>query len=142
MMFVSLTRLRIRSFRFLPQFLFHMVCTLRQVRKANGFQRGMLLADRHRAFWTLTGWSDETSMREYMSAGAHKTVMPRLLNWCDEASVAHWTQSEQELPSWDEADRRMRESGRPSKVRNPSPSHAALTYTPPRSTASARIRRA
>lgn len=140
MIFVSLTRLRIRSVRFLPLFLVHMLATVRQVKKAPGFQHGALLADRRWTFWTLTAWDDQESMRQYITTGSHKAAMPRLLNWCDEASVAHWTQSQSDLPSWIEADKRLRATGRPSKVRNPSASHATLDYAAPRTTATAPIR--
>jgi hypothetical protein len=78
-------------------------------------------------------------MRAFMTSGAHKKAMPHLLHWCDEASVAHWTQPNATLPSWTEADRRMREDGRPSKVRNPSPQHATLNYPAPRTTTDAPI---
>jgi hypothetical protein len=67
--------------------------------------------------------------------------MTHLIHWCDEASVTHWTQPESSLPSWQEADRRIRESGRPSKVKHPSPNHASLTYKAPRTTRSAKISR-
>ena len=140
MPFVSLTRLRVRSLRFLPVFFIYIFTTLRQVKRARGFRRGALLADRRWTFWTLTAWDDLESMRAYMTTGSHKQVMPRLLHWCDEASVAHWTQLEEELPLWAEADRRMRETGRASKVRNPSPRHASLTYDAPRTSGSAPIR--
>ena len=79
-------------------------------------------------------------MRKYMTTGSHKHAMPHLLDWCDEASVAHWTQIETELPSWGEADKRMRESGRVSKVRHPSPQHANLKYRTPRTTRGGTIR--
>jgi len=137
--FVSLTRLRIRSVRFLPLFVVHMLATVRQVKRAEGFRRGSLLADKHWTFWTLTAWESQESMRRYMTGGAHKKAMPRLLDWCDEASVAHWTQPEEDLPAWVEADRRMRETGRASKVRHPSPRHAGLAYDAPRVTASGPI---
>lgn len=140
MIFISLTRLRIRSLRFLPLFSVYLLTTLRQVKRAQGFRRGALLADRHWTFWTLTAWDNQESMRNYIVAGSHKKAMPRLLDWCDEASVAHWTQQEEELPSWMEADRRMRESGRASKVRHPSSRHASLTYETPRTTGTAPIR--
>jgi len=141
MTFISLTRLRIRSFRFVPLFILHTFRSLRQVRKAPGFQGGALLADRKWTFWTMTAWDTEASMRQYMISGAHKRAMPHLLHWCDEASVSHWTQPEATLPSWSEADRRMREDGRISKVRYPSPQHASLSYRTPRTTAAGPIRR-
>lgn len=140
MVFVSLTRLRIRSFRFVPLFAFHTLRSLRQVRKSPGFQIGALLADRSWTFWTMTAWDTPESMRAYMISGAHKTAMPHLLAWCDEASVAHWTQAESALPSWTEADRRMREQGRISKVRHPSPQHASLSFRTPRTASAGVIR--
>ena len=33
--------------------------------------------------------------------------MRRLAEWCDEASVAHWTQESAALPDWIEVHRRM-----------------------------------
>lgn len=140
MMFVSLTRLRVRSFRFLPAFVMHTYRSLRQVKRAVGFKGGALLADRRWTFWTMTVWDSQESMRRYMTAGSHRTAMPHLLDWCDEASVVHWDQPGVSLPSWIEADKLMREKGRPSKVRNPSPQHATLSYRVPRVTASGNIR--
>lgn len=84
-------------------------------------------------------WDSEKSMRGYMISGPHREAMPHLLEWCDEASVVHWDQPEGYLPSWTEADRRMRESGRISKVRHPSADHAALSYRTPRLTGGAPI---
>ena len=134
MAFISVTRLRIRSIRFLPGFAVHTLRSIKQVKKASGFEGGALLPDRNWTFWTLTAWDSEESMRRYMTAGAHKTAMPRLLEWCDEASIVHWHQAEIELPSWDVADQRMRKEGRPSKVHHPTPQHASLTYRAPRTT--------
>jgi hypothetical protein len=140
--FISLTRLRIRSIRFLPLFALHTTASLRQVRRAEGFLTGGLLPDRRWTFWTMTAWDSESHMRGYLLGGAHKRAMPHLMHWCDEASVAHWTQPESALVSWEEADRRMRSTGRVSKVRHPSPDHAGLTYALPRTTAAAPIVRA
>jgi Domain of unknown function (DUF3291) len=140
MVSIGLTRLRIRSFRFVPLFALHVLRSLSQLRRAPGFQRGALLADRRWTFWTMTVWDTPESMRRYMTTGSHKTAMPHLLHWCDEASVAHWEQRETTLPSWTEADKRMREDGRASKVRNPSPQHATLSYSAPRTTGEVTIR--
>jgi len=141
MVFVSLTRLRIRSVRFVPQFAMHTLNSIRQVKRAAGFQDGALLADRSWTFWTITAWGSQESMRAYMTAGAHKSAMRHLMHWCDEASVAHWTQPDARLPSWAEADKRMRETGCVSKVLHPSAQHANLSYRTPRTTASGPIRR-
>ena len=134
MPFVSLTRLRLRSVRFLPFFAVHTMRANRQVRRAPGFLTGALLADRNWTFWTLTAWDSPQSMRQYMTTGDHKTAMPHLMHWCDEASVTHWEQPEATLPTWLEADRLMRSTGRISKVRHPGPHHATLTYATPRTT--------
>ena len=142
MIHVSLTRLRVRSLRFLPAFFFYAARSTRQVSKAPGFQVGALLPDRKWVFWTMTVWDSQESMRAYMLSGAHKQAMPHLLDWCDEASVAHWAHTDGTLPTWNEADRRMRESGRASKVRHPSPKHASLDYAAPRTTGGTVIRKA
>jgi Domain of unknown function (DUF3291) len=141
MTFISLTRLRVRSIRLVPLFLVHAIRSVKQARKAPGFQSGALLRDRSWTFWTMTAWDSQETMRAYMTTGSHKRAMPHLLDWCNEASVAHWTQLEAALPSWTEADRKMREVGRVSKVLHPSPQHANLSYRTPRITATATIRR-
>jgi hypothetical protein len=55
--------------------------------------------------------------------------------------VAHWDQAETTLPSWVEADKRMREDGRVSKVLNPSPRQATLSFHTPRTKGAVTIRR-
>ncbi len=45
MTFVSLTHLRIRSFRFVPLFALHTWRSLMQIRGSRGFQAGVILAD-------------------------------------------------------------------------------------------------
>jgi hypothetical protein len=67
MPFVSITRLRIRSPRFLPLFGLHTFRSIRQVRKAPGCKGGSLLADRSWTFWTMTAWDSQDSMRRYMT---------------------------------------------------------------------------
>lgn len=139
MAFVSITRLRIRSVRFLPEFVFHTLSTNAQLKRAAGFVGGALLPDRKRAFWTMTVWHGQADMKRYITTGSHLRAMPKLLHWCDEASIVHWEQSEQKLPDWQDADQRMREDGRPSKVRHPSADHQGMTYQPPRTSRSAPI---
>jgi hypothetical protein len=90
----------------------------------------------------MTAWDDQESMRNFMAAVPHRAAMPRLLDWCDEASLVHWVDPGDALPSWAEVDRLLRSNGRPSKVRHPSPRHASLAHPPPRVAASAPIRAA
>jgi hypothetical protein len=137
MAFVSITRLRIRALRFLPGFAVDALRTSQQVRHAEGFITGSLLPDRQWTFWTMTVWRTPADMRRYMTNGAHLKAMPKLMHWCDEASIVHWEQPDDTPPSWHEADHRMRTEGRPSKLRNPSPAHLELAYRAPRLTRAA-----
>ncbi|MEG9433304.1 DUF3291 domain-containing protein [Terriglobus sp. ADX1] len=131
-MHISLTRLRLRSLRFLPAFMVYALRSESQVRSASGFHKGSLLPDRKFTFWTMTMWDSAESMRAYMTSGAHKAAMPKLLHWCDQASVTHWQQDGDSLPSWEEAEFRMRTEGRPSKVLHPASGHTDLTFESPR----------
>ena len=140
MAFVSVTRLRIRSLRFLPAFFLHTLRTQRQVQRAPGFHGGSLLPDRRWTFWTLTLWDGQAAMRAYMTTGDHRVAMPKLLHWCDEASVVHWDGAAA-LPDWQVATDRMRTEGRPSKVLHPSADHRAMTFAAPRCLNGSRIAR-
>jgi hypothetical protein len=64
-------------------------------------------------------------MKSYMLSGAHRQVMRRLLDWCDEAAVVHWVQESAQPPEWSEAHQRLQEQGRASKVNYPSADHRA-----------------
>jgi heme-degrading monooxygenase HmoA len=140
MPFVSITRLRLRSVRFLPGFAIHTMRAQKQLRHAAGFRGGALLPDRGWTFWTMTLWDSPDAMRAYILNGAHKAAMPKLVNWCDEASVVHWEQEGDALPAWQDAAARMRREGRPSKIRHPSADHATMGFAPPRSLAGAILR--
>ncbi len=45
--------------------------------------------------------------------------MPKLIDWCDEASVCHW--EGEAATDWDEIYAHMAEHGRSSRVRHPTP---------------------
>lgn len=131
-MLISVTRLRLRSLRFLPGFAWHTWMSTRQVQGAQGFLDGQLAVEGTRGYWTITAWSDEVAMRDYRNSDAHKRAMPKLLDWCDEASVVHWEQDSPMLPSLAEALERMITDGRLSKMRHPSSAHAAKQIAPAR----------
>jgi hypothetical protein len=124
MALISVTRLRVRSFIYLPQFLRDTFKSMRQAEHSLGFLGGRLLVNAKNVFWTITAWKDEVAMNAYRTAGAHRSAMPKLLNWCDEAAVVHWNQESPELPSWQDAYRLMVKDGKLSKVNYPSPAQA------------------
>jgi heme-degrading monooxygenase HmoA len=125
MPFVSVTRLHLRSKWYYPSFIISSYRAAAQARRSAGFITGVLGGDAHGAGWTLTVWESEPAMRAYRNSGLHMRVMPKLLEWCDEASFAHWAVDDPALPSMEEAHRRMITDGRLSKVNHPSSAHAA-----------------
>ena len=139
---VSITRLRVRKWRFMPGFAVYAVRSRSQALKAEGNLGIRLMRAPGNVFWTATAWESEDAVKRFMLAQPHGEAMKRLMDWCDEASVAHWTVDDAALPSWSEADRRMRTQGRASKVYHPSPHHADLSYAEPRTSGAVPIRKA
>jgi hypothetical protein len=132
MAFISITRLRMRSVWYLAPFLWETMKITRQAQRTSGFLGGKLLRERNGAFWTVTAWEDGSAMNAFRTQGAHGGAMPKLLDWCDEAAVVHWSQLTDALPSWQEAHYRMMKDGRPSKVKHPSPAHLSHEIPEPR----------
>ena len=132
MAFVSVTRLRVRSFVFMPAFLWYTLRSQRQVVRAPGFAGGRLLVDAHRTYWTLSVWESEQSMKKFRGAGAHSKVMPKLANWCDEAAYAHWMPASNGVPTWEEAYERLVLDGKLSRVVHPSEAHTNRQFAKPR----------
>jgi len=131
MAFVSITRLRIRTPEFVDLFAAALPGVYAQAADAPGNLGMDLLADADDTFWTKTAWTDRAAMRSYMTTGSHGDVMPLLRDWCDEAHVAHWEQEGDELPTWEEAHRRLVAKGRVSAVAHPSPRQASRAVAPP-----------
>ena len=131
-MLASVTRLRVRSVKYLPAFLWTTFLAQRQVVRAPGFLGGRLLIDVRLTFWTLTAWEDERGMKGFRGSGPHAKVMPRLVEWCDEASYAHWTPTTDSVPSWPEAYEHLVSEARLSRVAHPSPDHEARRFAKPR----------
>ena len=131
MPFVSITRLRVRSWSYVPAFVVQTMRIARQAAKADGNLTVNLLWDRRNTFWTSTTWSSEDSVKAFMQAKPHGPTMRSLLNWCDEAALVHWTQAGEELPSWGEAHKRIQQEGRRSKVNHPSAAHTAYAIPAP-----------
>ena len=115
----AITRLRRRKLYTVPLVLIGAIRSKRQALSANGCLAADVRMIGVRVFWTRTLWRDTAAMREFMRSGAHRTVMPKLIDWCDEASLVDWERDT--LPEWSEAEAKMRGNGRLSRVRHPSP---------------------
>lgn len=127
---VSVTRLRIRSWRFMPSFGLYTLRATRQAQRTPGFIGGWVGSSGHRAFWTVTVWRDEAAMRSYRDRAVHKAAMPRMLDWGDEAAMARYEQTGTESPNAAAALTDLASRGRTSKVRHPSEAHAAGKTVP------------
>jgi hypothetical protein len=123
MAFVSVTRLHLRSKRFLLPFLFYTLRSALQTRRSGGFRRGALGSDPQGGNWTVTAWDSDADLRNYRNSGAHRLAMQKLLHWCDEASFAHMAIDDATLPSVEAAYELLRR-GRISKVNHPSAAQA------------------
>jgi len=132
MVFVSITRLRLKSIFQLFPFLWYTYKSGRQLKRKSEFVKGKTLMDRKLTFWTMTLWKNEAEMRAYRNTEEHKRAMPKLQYWCDEASIVHWYQKTDNFPTWLEAHKRMQTEGRVSKIKNPSENHSSFTIPVPR----------
>ena len=132
MRFVSVTRLRIRKRRYLPAFLYFTLLSLMQARRADGNLGTSLRRDARRVFWTITIWRDEQSMRAFRNRGTHLRAMPKLRDWCDEATYANWLQDSGEPPDLAVAYERHVREGIVSRVKHPTPDHTTLNFPPPK----------
>ncbi len=100
------------------------------MQRQEGFLGGDLAPEPPRGFWTVTVWADEKAMRAFRNSGDHMKAMPRLLDWCDEASYIHWQQEDDAVPTLAVAFERLRDSGKLSKVRHPSAAHLSGKTAP------------
>jgi heme-degrading monooxygenase HmoA len=125
MAFISVTRLRLRTVRFLPAFIWRAQQSESQARKSPGNLGVELRKTKGWTFWTLTVWSSANDMAAFRRASPHREAMAKLQHWCDEAAVAHWEQDAPNLPTWNEAAEHLYASGTLPQVLYPSADHRA-----------------
>lgn len=123
----SITRLRLRSIFTLPAFVRETRAISAQCSASPGFLGGAVLAEGRLVFWTRSVWADVEAMKAFRDSGAHRESMPKLMTWCDEASVTQW-EGEAEA-DWDAIYARMVAHGRLSRVKHPSKAHEAKIYS-------------
>lgn len=123
MPFNSLTRLRLHSILALGAFARGARESSAQIAQSPGFIDGAVLAEGRLVFWTRSAWESEAAMKAFRDSGAHREVMPKLIDWCDEASVVHWEGDVEK--DWDALYARMVADGRKSRVKKPTAAHEA-----------------
>jgi hypothetical protein len=121
---VSVTRLHVRSSRFLPPFTWWTLRAHRQAKSAAGFIDGAATRMRDGSFWTATVWESAAHTRAYRNAEPHANAMRRIRRWCDEAAYARYTTTARGLPSWEEAHRRLVDAPRFTHLDHPSQMHS------------------
>ena len=124
MTFVSVTRLHLRSRRFLIPFAIYTLRSALQAKRSAGFRGGRIGNDADGGNWTITAWTSEADMRSFRNAGVHAVAMRKLLDWCDEASFTHYLSDDGDPPSAGAAYQRL-SAGKTSKVNHPSAARAA-----------------
>ncbi len=129
---ISITRLRVRSIFYMPLFMLHALRTMTQAQKSEGALGVETRIEKNNVVWTKTAWTDETAMKKYRGSGAHQVAMRLLSEMCSEAAYARWSQETPSLPTWEEAHARILREGKLSKVKHPSPLHAAGKTAPDR----------
>ena len=127
---VSITRLRVRSIFLMPLFTYHAMRTMTQAQKSDGVVGVETRFEKNNVVWTKTVWNEESQMKKYRGSGSHHIAMRMLSEMCSEASVTRWQQESTDLPSWEEAHRRMLTEGKQSKVKHPSSLQASGRTAP------------
>ena len=128
MVFISATRLRVKSVLYLLSFMIANEKSIKQLNISDGFLGGKELIDKGLTFWTFTMWSNEISMKYFRNSLPHKRAMRKLPFWCNEASYIHWTQEEQQLPDWKTVHEKMLSEGKTTAVGTPSDTQLSKNY--------------
>ena len=119
-MLAAVTRLRLRSWRFLVPFMIHAARSQKQAAASQGCLSVVTRKTRGLAFWTLTAWEGEEQLREFLRASPHREAIPKLFPWCDEAATVHWHVGSNCIPSWEDATAELLRGGRLLRVKYPS----------------------
>jgi hypothetical protein len=111
-MIISVTRLRLRSWRYLLPFFLQTIRILLQTMRTEGFRNGRLLADQKLVFWTVTRWESEDALLTWRNRGAHGSSMAYLAKWCSEAAVVRWQiDGKADFPDWGDCSHKIAASG-------------------------------
>lgn len=123
MAFISMTRLKLRSYRYLIPFFVQNEEVLNQIRQSEGFIKGKEMATIGLSMWTSTLWASEKSLKAFYLSGSHRQAMSKLDIWVSEAVTGHREINTVELPSWEQARDELHKFGHFIKLSHPSLNH-------------------
>ena len=135
MRILAMTRLRLKSYRVLPRFIWVNEQAIAQLRGSPGFLRGKLLGEPNLTMWTATLWDSEDRLRAFYLSGTHRRLMPELAGFACEAISGHIVYDSAELPPWPFIHEELRRMGRLSAgVTEPNDNHRNRIVVAPRFT--------
>jgi hypothetical protein len=93
------SRLELRSYRDVPGFLRVSMKIRKQVRASRGaFGVSLIAQPARKTFWTLSAWSDEGAMHQFVRTEPHRSVMSKYHDRLADPQFVTWTEPARELP--------------------------------------------
>ena len=126
---MSITRLRLRSWRNLLRFFVAAFQSVLQARRAKGNLAVSTLREAHNTFWTCPLWTDEAAMKFFMESGRTARSCRNCSNGATRRPLCTGLKNSAQEPTWEEAHQRMQRDGRASRVSHPSEAHRRF-YVP------------
>ena len=120
---LSITRLRLKSYGYLAQFLIHNEKIFQQIRKSEGFIRGKEVTAFDLSMWTCTLWKSDGLLRSFYLNGAHQKAMLNIDRWSSEAATFHQDIDSFDLPSCRRMIDLLEKNGHFTKLTDPSENH-------------------
>ncbi len=118
---VLASRLPLLSITKVPRFMGLTVSVVRQLERADGLVGWSLRAQPFaKTFWTLSAWTDERALGEFVRRMPHNAVMGKLRPHMGPTLFTTWKASGSTLPvAWDDALTRLMESSAASGGEEP-----------------------
>ncbi|WP_160724766.1 DUF3291 domain-containing protein [Bacillus sp. USDA818B3_A] len=100
-MFISVTRMHLKSPTKLPIFFWHAFKSIVQSKKSEGLLYSSTNKEDFLTYWTLTAWESEANMRNYRNKSNHLKAMKKGKHMADQLDYIHW--EGEKVPTWPDA---------------------------------------
>lgn len=104
-MFISVTRLHIKSKRKLPIFFFHTIKSIIQSKNTEGLKFSSFNKEGWDTYWTLTVWESKEHMMVFRNNGNHLKSMKISRNIAYKLELIYWVA--EAIPTWNECKERL-----------------------------------